>query len=411
MSPEKKKSPKRFRRIAGAVALLAALVLVVLAIRPSPVPVDIGEVTRGPLELTIDEEARTRVHDMYVVSAPITGRVLRIETHAGDVVAAGETILARLLPSDPDFLDVRTREQAEAELRSAQAALGFASAEVERARANHDFARAEVARGRALADQDLRSKADLERLERDLAAAHAALQTAKADVMVRQAQIETARARLIDPSELDSQGEMPGVVTVRAPVDGQLLRVLQQSETVVRSGTPLVEIGDPRRDLEVIVELLSADAVRTTPGDPVMIEDWGGEGTLRGVVERIEPFGFTKVSALGVEEQRVRVIIELQDEPDRRAALGHGFRVEARIVIWRGDDVVRVPAAALFRHAGEWAVFAIRDGVAERRGLRVDHNNGEWAEVLEGLEAGQGVVLYPSDSIFDGVSVQLREAR
>lgn len=407
----KKKNSKRFRRIAGAVVAVAVIALVVVAIRPNPVPVDFGEVTRGPLELTIDEEARTRVHDMYVVSAPITGRVLRIEAHAGDSVRADETILARILPSDPDFLDARTREQASAELRSAEAALGLANAEITRARADLDFARAEVARGRALVQQEMRSKAELERLERDMASAHAALQTARAEVLMRQAQIETARARLIDPSKIDASGELPGVVTMRAPVDGQLLRILHKSESVVRSGTPLVEIGDPERDLEVIVELLSADAVRTSLGDPVIIEDWGDDALLHGIVQRIEPFGFTKISALGVEEQRVRVVIELKDGPEQRGALGHGFRVEARIVIWRGEDVLRVPSAALFRHEGEWAVFVAYEGLVRRRAVRVAHDNGRWAEVLEGLEDGDRVVLYPSDRVYDGVAAEQREAR
>ncbi|MFP4003797.1 MAG: efflux RND transporter periplasmic adaptor subunit, partial [Alphaproteobacteria bacterium] len=235
-----------------------------------------------------------------------------------------------------------------------------------------------------------------------------ALETAKATVRVRQAQLDQARARLIDPAEAGRDDEPAGVLAIRAPVNGRILRVLQESESVVAAGTPLVEIGDPRGDLEIVAELLSADAVRVSPGDRVIIGKWGGDAPLSGRVERVEPFGRTKISALGVEEQRVNVIVSLEEGPERRASLGHGFRVEVRIVVWEEDDVLRVPSSALFRQEGDWAVFAVRDGKARLTRVAVGRNNGRRAQVLKGLKEGDRVVLYPPNDVADGVRVAQR---
>jgi HlyD family secretion protein len=326
-------SPRTLRRIVGASALAVVAVLVVVALLPDPAHVDLGEVTRGPLRVTVDEEGKTRVRDVYVVSAPIAGRVLRIEGDPGDPVEAHVTLLARILPSDPSLLDVRSQRQAEADVRSASAALTLAQADVTKAEAELEYARADVERARELVRRQTLSQADLDRRERDMRAAAATLATARAQVQVREAELENARARLIDPSAIErSDGAPSGIVRVQAPVSGRILRVLQESETTVNSGTPLLEIGNPS-DLEVVVEMLSAQAVRVDVGDAVIIEDWGGEQPLEGVVERIEPFGFTKISALGVEEQRVNVIVRFASPPEARASLGHGFRVEARIVV------------------------------------------------------------------------------
>lgn len=395
------------RLIMGGIGLLAVAFLI-YAFMPSPVAVDIGKVTRGPLQVTIEEEAKTRVHDVYVVSAPVTGRLLRIEPEPGDAVAAGETIVARLLPSDPAFLDVRSQTQAKADVESAEAALALAQAEVDHATADAEYARTEYQRVRALRSKQNASRAALDRAERDWRATQATLETAKATVRVRQAQLENARARLIDPADVKSAGGSAGVLRVRAPVNGRILRVLQESESVVLAGTPLVEIGDPHGDLEVVAELLSTDAVRVRPGNRVLIEKWGGPKPLNGVVERVEPFGRTKISALGVEEQRVNVLVRLQDGPETRGILGHGFRVEVRIIVWEGDDLVIVPSSALFRHKNGWAVFALKDGRARLTPVEVGQDNGVAAQVLNGIAPGTPVVLYPANRVTDGVAVAQR---
>jgi HlyD family secretion protein len=395
------------RLIMAGIGAVIALFLV-YSFMPAPVAVDLGQVTRGALTVTIDEEARTRVRDVYVVSAPVSGRLLRITGDPGDPVAANETVLARLLPSDPDFLDVRTQTQARAAVQSAEAALTLAGSEVQRAEADAEYAWSEYQRAQQLVKRQTVSRAVLERAERDWRAAQAALETAKATVRVRQAELDNARARLIDPAESERNGEAAGVLAIRAPVNGRILRVMQQSESVVVAGTPLIEIGDPRGDLEVIAELLSTDAVRVNEGDRVIIDKWGGEDLLTGRVERVEPFGRTKISALGVEEQRVNVIIELDDGPEARGSLGHGFRVEVRIVVWEEDDVLQAPSSALFRHQGEWAVFAVRNGRARLTKVSIGRNNGRQAQVLEGLSEGDRVVLYPPNDVEDGVGVVQR---
>ncbi len=399
-----------FRRVLtiGLLGLFAGFLA--FAFRPQPVPVDIGAVTKGPMAVSVAEEARTRVRDVYVVSAPVTGRLLRIEQEAGDPVEARSTVVAAMLPSDPSFLDVRSMTEAEAGVRSAAAALALAKAEVNKAVAEVNFAELELKRARELVRKNAASKAALDRAELELRSSEATLQMSNATVQAREADLETARARLIDParaSELDDP-EQDGIVSVRAPVSGRILRLLEESETVVTAGTALIELGDPRGDLEIVVELLSTDAVQVKEGNRVIIEKWGGEGDLAGVVDRIEPFGFTKVSALGVEEQRVNVILQFTGPAERRAALGHGFRVEVRIVVWEEDDVVRVPASALFRDGETWAVFRYDGETAQQVAVQIGRNNGMVAQVLEGLSAGDQVVLYPGDRVSDGVRVTPR---
>ncbi len=399
-----------FRRLIMGAVSLGIVAFLVYAFQPAPVPVDIGSVSAGPMVVTVDEEAKTRVRDIYTVSAPVTGRLLRIASEAGDPVRAEETVLATILPSDPSFLDARSVTQAEADVRSAEAALALAQADVERAQAELDFAQAELTRARELRRRGTISQAALDRAQLDVRSASASLRTAEANVQVREAQLENARAQLLNPAEAEEMDPSPraGVIQVRAPVEGRVLRVLQESEAVVVAGTPLLELGDPRNDLEVEVELLSTDAVLVEPGQRVIIDDWGGPQPLRGEVERVEPFGFTKISALGVEEQRVRVIVQFLDGPERRLSLGHGFRVEVGIVIWESENALRVPASALFRDGESWAVFAVRSGVANLVPIEIGRMNGEVAEVLSGLTAGDAVVLYPSDRVADGASVSQR---
>lgn len=394
----------RFRTVFWAAAGLVVLALLVWAFWPRPVPADFAEVRRGELVVSVRDEGYTRVREVYVVSAPIPGRVLRVESEAGDRVEAGE-VLANILPSDPAMLDVRSRSEAEAALRSAEAALGFAEAQLDSARAEAELASHEAERIETLAARGTVSQAMLDRARTELRRANAALATARANLRMRQAERDAAQARLMGPDEALSA---EGVVEVASPIDGQVLRVLQESEAVVQPGTPLVELGDPA-DLEIVAELLSTDAVRVEEGASALIHAWGGPDPLRAQVRRVEPFGFLKVSALGVEEQRVNVILDLTAPREAWQSLGHGYRVEPEIVTWRGEDVVIAPVASLFRHEGGWAAFAVREGRARLTAIELGRSNGREAEILSGLEPGERIVLYPSDRIADGVAVAARE--
>ncbi len=402
---------KTLRRVAGGGLALVLLVFLVWAFRPTPVPVDLGTADEGSLVVTVDELGRTRVREIYVISAPVAGRLLRIDSEPGDPVLAQQTIVATILPNDPAFLDARSLGEAEAAVRSAEAALALAEAEEERAKAELDFAQSELTRARQLRERGTVSQAALDRAELDIRSAEAILRTAQATVRVRRAELESARARLVNPAQ-GSDEDMPeraGVVTVRSPVSGRILRVRQESESTVLAGTPLVDVGDPRNDLEIVVELLSTDAVQVTSGARVIIDDWGGPEPLSGEVSRIEPFGFTKISALGVEEQRVNVVIQILDSPESRLSLAHGFRVETRIVVWEADDVLRVPASALFRQGPDWAVYQVIDGRARITPVNPGRTNGTMTQILEGLEAGDVVVLFPGERLTDGVSVTERQ--
>ena len=392
------------RYLAGAAAIAAAAAY---AFWPRPVPVDLAAVGRGELLETIDGEGRTRVREIYTVSAPVGGRILRIEQHVGDSVRANETVLANIEPSAPTFLDRRARAQAEFAVKAAEAALSLAEAERIRAAADLDFVRSEFNRAEQLARRGNIAARDLDRARLDLRTREAALATAEATIAMRQYEVETARAALIQPGAGATADTASCCVAVYSPVDGRVLRLIHESEGVVGAGEALVEIGDPA-DLEVVADLLSSDAVRVTVGAAVEIADWGGTARLSGIVRRIEPFGFAKVSALGIEEQRVNVLIDRAGPPEAWAALGHGYRVEARIVVWRGTGVLKLPFGALFRDQERWAVFVAGDGVARLRPVEIGHGNGREAQVLSGLEEGEIVILHPGDRISDGVRIEAR---
>ena len=389
----------------GLLALLLILGLV-YAFLPQSVPVDIAAMRRGPLAVAVEDDGITRVREVYVVSAPLAGRVLRIETHAGDTVVADETVLVTLMPSDPAFRDVRAQAELDAVVNAAEAAGALAAAEVERALAELDYARAEFTRARRLFEQGHIAEAAFERARRELRTREAALATSQAALRQRQFELQAARAAAIAPSlERRSPSESGRCcLPVLAPVSGRILRLLQESEAVVVAGAPLVEIGDPA-DLEIVVDLLSRDAVRVSPGDPVTIARWGGDGTLNGRVRHVEPFGVTKVSALGIEEQRVNVIIDLTDPRDQWQRLGHGYHVDARIVLWQRDDLLLVPLSALFRQGEDWAVFRVDDGRARSRLVTLGPMNDRHAQVTDGLTETDRVILHPSDRVRDGIRV------
>lgn len=388
----------------GTIATVG--LVLVWAFRPLPLEVDLEEVVRRPMSLTIDEEGRTRVRETYEVSAPVDGRLLRLEMKPGDAVTEGRTVVGRMAPSVPRPLDARDATQARADLAAADAALKLARADRERAAADRDLARTQLRRIQGLKKSGAASQLQLDQAEREARTTAAALHNAEAAIAVREAERKGAESRLRRFGGDDMEANM---LLIYAPASGRVLRVLRESEGPVSAGTPLMETGDIENGLEVVVELLSSEAVRVSSGDRVLLSDWGGEGVLNGRVEKVEPFAFTKVSALGVEEQRVRVIVRLTDPPERFARLGHGFRVEARIVVWEEQDVLVAPSSAVFRNGRDWAVFVVEDETAHLRSVRVGRNNGIDAQVLDGLRPGEAVVLYPSSDLTDGTRVVRRK--
>ncbi len=396
--------------ILGSIALVGGALY--LAFQPRPTMVDIGDVVRGRMMLTIDEEARTRVHDAYMVSTPIAGRLLRVDVEPGAHVERGKSVLAQMLPINPAVLDVRSREQARAGVSAAEAALRVARADLNKAIADKDMALATHQRTQRLFERDIESQAALERDARTARSAIAAHDSAEAAISMREAELANARALLIgfdDQGLAHALGGSSKEIAVHAPTTGRVLRVMQRSETTLPAGAPIMEIGNIDNDLEINVELLSTDAVQVSPGDKVFIHDWGGPTVLNGIVDRIDPLGFTKISALGVEEQRVNAVIQLTDPPETRARLGHGFRVEVRIVIWEDDDALIVPSSALFRDGADRAVFVVVEGAARLRRVEIGRDNGIDAQVLTGLQAGDRVVLYPSSALTDGTGVEQRK--
>lgn len=396
VTPRKSRLPRY--ALVGAVIAVAALILWFLIYAP-PVPVDTATVDRGDIEVTVGDDGVARVREVFTVAAPVAGRLLRVEPEPGDPVVAERTVLARLAPADPGFLDERSRGAAQAHVRETEAQLVAARAEVRRAEATLALARREYARVAPLAERGTLSRAALDRARASRDEAQAMLAAARASVeMARQALVE-ARAQLAAPLVTDRTG----AVTVHAPVSGTVLRVIQESEAVVPAGSPLVEIGNPSSDLEIATDLLSTDAVRVQPGARVYIEEWGGPRALAARVRRIEPYGFLKISALGVEEQRVNVRLDLVGDRDAWSRLGHGYRVEVRIVTDEARDVVRVPSSALFRDEGRWAVFVNNEQRAHLRPVKVGLMNDRFAEVRRGLSPGEVVVLFPSEAVNDGV--------
>ena len=387
----------------GALALVA----VAWALRPRPVQADFAVVERGPLRVTIDEEGETRVRDRFVVSAPLAGRVLRIELEPGDPVVANETVLATFQPGDPTLLDARSRAKAEARVRAAEAHLGRAQVDRERAAAELDFARSELSRQRELAVNELISREQLESVELQARTGEEAFRSAEFAVRSAEFELEVAQASLLqvrgNPSNTASRSE---AIILRAPIDGVVLRRLRESEAIVPAGEPLLEVADPG-ELEIVSDLLSTDAVKIQPGQTVLIEQWGGTEALGGRVRLVEPSGFTKISALGVEEQRVNIVIDFEDVREAWEALGDGYRVEVRVIIWEGD-VLKIPTSSLFRAGQDWALYTVRDGTAMLRVVEIGQRNSLEAEVLSGIERGEPVIVHPSDALGEGVAVVAR---
>jgi len=387
----------RNRRVIAATALV--LLLVVLALWPRAVEVDVAPVARGALTETLDEEGRTRVRRRFVVSAPVSGRVPHIDLQPGDRVAAGQAV-ATILPAAPAPLDARSRAEAAAAVAAARSALERARAEEQRAGAAAELARAQLARYRALAAAGVASRETLEARESEARSGDEALRAASFAAATSAHQLDAARARLGPPA-----GAADGPLAIHAPAAGVVFRRFHESEALVPAGDPLLELGDPT-DLEIVADYLSTDAVRIRAGAAVRVEHWGGAAPLAGRVRRVEPSGFTKLSALGVEEQRVNVVIDLVDPAV--PALGDGYRVEVRVVIAERTDALKVPVAALFRQDGAWSVFAVDKRRARLRRVEPGLRNGLEAEVLAGLAEGDEVVVHPGDALSDGARLRPR---
>lgn len=394
--------PRQRRRIVGRIitwaVVLGVLAMIGLGFVPKPVAVTVGQVEQRPLEVTVDEPGKTRIRNKYVISAPVAGSLARITLRAGDVVEVG-AVVAELSPAAPQLLDDRTRAEAQARVAVAEANLARTRSSIERAHSALSFATDQASRTRKLHAESGVSQQALEQSEYQQKSASDELASAQLGEKVAQNELEAARAALASVS-----GKGGTKLQLVAPVRGEVLRVFQESEGVVQLGTPLIEIGDPHA-LELVVDVLSTDAVRIREGAPTHIERWGGDHTLEARVRTKLPSAYTARSALGVEEQRVPVVIDIVEDPARWAALGDNYRVEARIQVVKLASAVVAPASALFRDQGAWRAFVMRGGRAAKVQVDTGARTPDWVEVRGGLEAGDQAVLFPSDQVIDGAKL------
>ncbi len=383
---------------------LSLLGLIGYGLRPRPIEVEIGAVVRGPLTVHVVEEGKTRIHNRYVVSATVAGQMRRVPFKNGDRVKANETVIATIEPVIAPLLDPRVRAEAEAKVQAAEAGKQKAAQSLDMSHTAERFALQNWDRAKKLIQAKSISDTDRDNSERDYEMRLRETHAAEFALQVADYELAQAKATLM-------QFEAPGnttVVDVRSPVDGQVLRVMQESATIVTPGSQILEVGDPT-DIEIEAEILSRDAVAIKPGAAVSIEQWGGEKPLQGRVRLVEPAAFTKISALGVEEQRVIVLSDMVNPPPEAQRLGDRYRVEVRIAIWHGDNVLLAPTGALFREGSDWKTFVLKDGKAEKVTLEAAHSDGRMTEILKGLEPGTQVLLHPPDTVKDGVAVNPRK--
>lgn len=395
-----------WRKILLYLVALGLAAFIVTGLLPKPVEVDFAGISTGPLTVTVLEEGKTRIRHRYVVSPPIAGYLRRVPVRAGDPIVAGQTVVAVIQAAPSSFLDPRARAQAEAAVNSAEAARLQRNEQVQSAEAELELARKELQRADqlrkkgAIAVQEFDTASNrVEMLNKQLGSSRFALKVAEFELEQARAVLDQASA---DPSEVGRP------VEIHAPVTGYVLNVYEESARAVTPGLPIMEVGDPA-DLEAEIELLSSDAVNVRPGAEVSIEQWGGTEPLEGRVVLVEPGGFLKVSALGVEEQRVKVRVEFSNLPEGR--LGDRYRVEARIVTWTSDNVLQIPTGALFRRGNDWMTFVVENGRARLTSVDIAHSNGVAAELKAGVTQGQHVILHPPDSIHDGVAVKPRAGK
>ncbi len=396
----------RWRKRIGLSVLLVALILAIIyGLMPRPVPVDIAKVTRGPLRVTIEEEGKTRVMDRFVISAPVAGFARRIELDVGDTIIQGH-VLVDLEPLRSDVLDPRSRAEAKARVAAAKSAMRVAQENSCAAGVDADLALIEYERKKRLHERASISQEEFDRAQALARWAEAVCRSAEFTIEVARFELDAALTAL-EYSAARHDGMLPEKVAIKSPVNGQVLQVYHQSEGVVNAGQALVEIGDARA-LEVEIDVLSADAVRIASGTRVLFDRWGGKQTLEGRVRVVEPVGFTKTSALGVEEQRVLVVADITSEPKLWKRLGHGYRVEASFILWEGENIIQIPSSALFRSDEQWAVFVFENNRAVRRMIEVGQRSGLIAEVISGLAQGERVITHPDDTVDDGIRVCLR---
>ena len=397
------------RRIGLILLTLAIVAALVYGFWPRPLWVEAATVARRPLRVTVEAEGKTRIMDRYVLSAPVAGYLRRIEWDVGDAIRQGQP-LATIDPLPSEVLDPRRQAQAEARVAAAEASLQAARETMAATQAEADYAKLESERMTALCKQKcVVTEAERDRAESRARQTQAQLRSARFAVEVARHEVEAAQTALRH-SAAQPGGAARESVILRAPVDGQVLARPRESEGIVAAGTPLLEVGDPRA-LEVAVDVLSPDAVRIGPGTPVVLERWGGEQPLEGVTRTVEPVGFTKLSALGVEEQRVWVIADLRSPAEAWSRLGEGYRVEASFIVWQGEQVLQIPASALFRGGEGWAVFVIENGQARRRVVEIGQRGGLSVEIRSGLTEGEWVVTHPDDALQEGAAVRIRAER
>lgn len=400
----KQEQKARRRRWMSILVGLIVAGFFVVAVMPKRLPVDIITVEQGDLLVTVNDDGKTRVKDRYVIDAPLDGHVGRIDLRAGDPVEAG-MVVARIVPLNPPLLDARTKAEAEARLAAANAAKRQSLAGIGRAEAALELAGLESERQHALGPSGATPAQAVEQAEFELRAKQEELTSARFAARVAESEARVAQAAL---GRLDAKGvKGDEQLDVRAPVEGRVLKVFRESEGVVHSAAHLLEVGDPRA-LEIVVDVLTSDAIAIVRGAPVIIERWGGDRPLRGHVRRVEPSAFTHLSALGVDEQRVNVIIDLDDPPEVWAALGDGYRVEARIVVRDAKNVIKVHDSAVFRHQDGWAVYRVDHSDALLTPIEVGSRNGLEVEVKAGLEPRMLVIAHPGDQVEDGRSVRQR---
>ena len=395
------------RRLVWLVVLAVIVAGIVLAFRPQPVLVDTAIVDRGPLRVTVDEDGRTRIRERYIVSAPLNGRLQRVRLDPGDSVQQNETVVATIEPLDPSLLDERTLAETRARVSAAEAEIKRAESLVERAKVTLDQAEAELGRVHRLAEQGGASTEEVETAQLGFRTAERDHQAARFSREIAQFERDLARAALTRSSGKPDDASAEYLV-IKAPISGKVLRVFEENSRVITPGTQLLEIGDPS-DLELEIDVLSSDGVQIRPGQDVVIDHWGGDQPLHGTVRLIEPSAFTKISALGVEEQRVNVIVDLTAPPEERPGLGDAFRVEAHIVTWHDDDTLKIPTSSLFRSGDDWCVFAVRDGVSQQVTVKPGRRNSLEVEINDGLNEGDEIVLYPGDRIQHGTQVERRQ--
>ena len=397
-----RKRKSRWRKLFLYLFGVAFLAGIIAGFWPKPITVETAPVTRGALTVSVLEEGKTRIRHRYVISPPVAGFLNRVQLRAGATIQAGKTVLATIEAEASRFLDPRTRSEAQARVKAVEAIRMQRVAEVDRARAALDLAKKDFTRADELNKLDSIARQDWDAAKTRVRMLGQELSSAEFALRAAEFEVEQARATLQQAFEPGADGSVP--LRIIAPVDGFVLNVYEENARIVAVGTPIMEIGDPR-DLEAEIELLSSDAVAIAPGAEVSIEQWGGGTPMCGRVSLVEPGGFTKISALGVEEQRVKVRVDFIEPLPPNHKLGDRYRVEARIVTWHGDDVLQIPTGALFRRGSDWMTFVVEDGKAHLRKVDIAHNNGIVAEVLSGLIQNDSVIVYPPDSIADGMAV------